>query len=189
MPRGNGGGCVTAGPFVNHTLNLGPFDFSLVFDGAVPANWTLLNPRCMTRDLSVAIAQMFNNASAVAYLVDQTHTIAEFQGNMSGVDIHAGVHGGGHYILGGSGSDFFASPNDPVFWLHHGMIDKVWTEWQALDPERRIWVLNGTDTIFDPPGATEMTLDYVQEWGYLGTPRQTWELLRVGYQGFCYKYE
>jgi tyrosinase len=27
-----------------------------------------------------------------------------------------------------------SSPNDPLFWLHHCMIDKVWTEWQRLHP-------------------------------------------------------
>ncbi|KAJ4393871.1 hypothetical protein N0V93_003087 [Gnomoniopsis smithogilvyi] len=188
LPRGNGGGCVTEGPFVNQTLQLGPFDFSLVYGGVLPANWTSPNPRCLTRDLSVPIAQMFNNASAVAFLSHQTQTIAEFQGNMSGID-NPGVHGGGHFSLGATGADFFASPNDPAFWLHHGMIDKLWTDWQALDPERRTWALNGTDRIFDPPGATEMTLDYEQDWGYLGAPRQTRELLRVGYQGFCYRYE
>lgn len=30
LPRGTGGGCVTAGPFVNHTVHLGPFDFSIM---------------------------------------------------------------------------------------------------------------------------------------------------------------
>jgi tyrosinase len=141
----------------------------------------------MSRDLSYPIALRYNNASAVKYLMS-TPDIRAFQGNMSGADINAGVHGGGHYILGGSGLDFFASPNDPAFWLHHSMIDKVWSDWQALDPSARTWVLNGTDTIFDPPGATEMTLDFVQNWGYLSGTRKTAELLRVGYEGFCYKY-
>ncbi|RDW85203.1 hypothetical protein BP6252_02793 [Coleophoma cylindrospora] len=189
LPRGNGGGCVTAGPFVNHTVRLGPFPFELVFTGKVPSNWTVANPRCMQRDLSIAINELYNNASSVAYLMQQTKTITEFQGNMSGADVHAGVHGGGHYILGGSGLDFFASPNDPMFWLHHGMIDKVWSDWQSEDPTQRTWALNGTDTIFDPPGATEITLDYEQTWGYLSAARPTWQMLRVGYEGFCYRYE
>lgn len=26
------------------------------------------------------------------------------------------------------------SPNDPVFWLHHANIDKLWGDWQRLHP-------------------------------------------------------
>lgn len=141
----------------------------------------------MKRDLALQTAEIYNSAAALAILMNTTN-IADFQGNMSGADVHAGVHGGGHYILGGAGVDFFASPNDPAFFFHHSMIDKVWADWQAIDPLTRTWPLNGTDTIFDPPGATLMTLDYVQNWGYLGGTRETWEMMRVGYEGFCYYY-
>jgi hypothetical protein len=27
-----------------------------------------------------------------------------------------------------------ASPADPLFWLHHAFIDKIWADWQALHP-------------------------------------------------------
>jgi hypothetical protein len=28
-----------------------------------------------------------------------------------------------------------SSPNDPVFWLHHCNIDRLWAEWQAMHPD------------------------------------------------------
>jgi hypothetical protein len=28
-----------------------------------------------------------------------------------------------------------ASPNDPIFWLHHCMLDKVWADWQERYPD------------------------------------------------------
>ena len=31
------------------------------------------------------------------------------------------------------------SPNDPVFWLHHANIDRLWADWQL---EERHWKLN-----------------------------------------------
>jgi tyrosinase len=168
--------------------SLGPFAFADVFTGSVPVDWIVANPRCLKRDLALLIAERYNNATAIKYLM-ATLDITAFQGNMSGADINAGVHGGGHYTLGGSGGDFFASPNDPAFWVHHGMIDKLWTEWQALDKPVRESALNGTNTIFDPPGATEVTLDYVQNLGYLSETRATREMMKVGYNGFCYRYE
>jgi tyrosinase len=27
------------------------------------------------------------------------------------------------------------SPNDPIFWLHHCNVDRIWAAWQALHPQ------------------------------------------------------
>jgi len=34
--------------------------------------------------------------------------------------------------------DFFTSPGDPLFFLHHAMLDRVWWIWQMQDPEMRL---------------------------------------------------
>lgn len=41
----------------------------------------------------------------------------------------AGAHSRPHLFIGGA-MNSFASPDDPIFWLHHAMVDKVWTMWQ-----------------------------------------------------------
>ncbi|GAA2740319.1 tyrosinase MelC2 [Kitasatospora cinereorecta] len=48
-----------------------------------------------------------------------------------GVNLHNRVHVwvGGLMATG-------MSPNDPVFWLHHCFIDKLWAEWQRRHPEQ-----------------------------------------------------
>jgi tyrosinase len=90
-----------------------------------------------------------------------TTSIEEFQNTMSGADINLGVHSGGHLSLGASMFDFFASPSDPAFFLHYAQIDRVWTLWQAMDPER-IPILSGTSTIFNGNSTPEVTLETVQ---------------------------
>lgn len=40
------------------------------------------------------------------------------------------THNSGHNFIGGHMSGAF-SPNDPVFWLHHGNVDRLWANWQA----------------------------------------------------------
>jgi tyrosinase len=82
-----------------------------------------------------------------------------------------GVHMAGHYTIGGDPGgvsrlfllycelsesfvvdlgkiltlfflqDFFSSPGDPLFWFHHGMVDRIWWIWQMQDPEKRMNVL------------------------------------------------
>lgn len=50
----------------------------------------------------------------------------------------AGAHSRPHLFIGGA-MNSFASPDDPIFWLHHAFVDKVWTMWQDchnfLDPD------------------------------------------------------
>ncbi|MEU3313822.1 tyrosinase family protein [Streptomyces sp. NPDC048387] len=47
-----------------------------------------------------------------------------------GVNLHNRVH-----VWVGGQMTSAASPNDPVFWLHHAFIDKLWAEWQAKNPK------------------------------------------------------
>lgn len=37
------------------------------------------------------------------------------------------------------------SPGDPIFFLHHAYIDKIWWEWQELDIEARLIDMSGTN--------------------------------------------
>ncbi|EPH40771.1 tyrosinase family protein [Streptomyces aurantiacus] len=61
-----------------------------------------------------------------------------------GVNLHNRVHVwvGGHMATG-------ASPNDPVFWLHHAYIDKLWTQWQSRHPNSPYLPAAGTRNVVD----------------------------------------
>ena len=58
------------------------------------------------------------------------------------VDLHNRVHRwvGGFWTSGGgiaSGTMMqMSSPNDPVFWLHHSNLDRMWSAWQAIYRDR-----------------------------------------------------
>lgn len=44
--------------------------------------------------------------------------------------VEIGPHGGIHYTMSGDpGGDLFTSPGDPAFYTHHGMMDRMWTNW------------------------------------------------------------
>jgi tyrosinase len=101
-----------------------------------------------------------------------------------------GVHGGGHRLTGGDMVDVFASPGDPVFYLHHAMVDRVWWLWQIQDLKKRTQVLNGTSTLANNPPSPEMKLtDYI-DLGYVveGKQRQLSTLMSTLDGPFCYIY-
>jgi tyrosinase len=45
-----------------------------------------------------------------------------------------GIHGGVHLWVGGTMSDASVSPADPVFWLHHANLDRLWWVWYNSTP-------------------------------------------------------
>lgn len=191
LPHANGGGCVSSGPFVNMTVSMGPFEFQQALAGGVLPNGSFAyNPRCLSRDLNDYIATRYTNYTSVSYLLSQP-SIADFQGVMSGTPgtFDLGVHGGGHFTMGSIGSDFFASPGDPAFYLHHAQIDRVWALWQAQCPEERQYAVYGTQTILDIPPSPNVTLNDTLSWDVAGRDLKMRDLMDVRSGPFCYTYE
>ncbi len=46
------------------------------------------------------------------------------------------MHNSVHRAVGGNMVSA-ASPSDPLFWLHHANIDRIWTEWQKAHPGKK----------------------------------------------------
>jgi hypothetical protein len=77
-----------------------------------------------------------NYATILAYLSQPTLGINEFvqMSNYIERDLHNGFHG----AVGGWGGgttghmSSFVSPYDPMFFMHHGFIDFLWSKWQAV---------------------------------------------------------
>lgn len=124
LAPGSGGGCVKSGPFSNYTVNLGPLSLSLVNGSSVGSSLTedksddfSWNPRCLKRDLSDSVNKRHANATGVLNTLRNSTDVYEFQMNMQSYPGtgELGVHGGGHYSIGGDpGRDFYVSPGEPV---------------------------------------------------------------------------
>jgi tyrosinase len=121
------------------------------------------NPRCIKRDISGYLVQRDSTYAKVAALITNSKTIGPFQDTMQA---SAGVHTAGHFTVSGDpgsgtftlliickqavdvakltrSSDFYTSPGDPYFFLHHAQIDRVWWIWQAQDFANRQQVIAG----------------------------------------------
>jgi tyrosinase len=196
---GRGGGCVLDGPFKDWPVRMGPFSAAQAYAYApVPENAFAHNPRCLQRNLDVARIQYYNNPSVVESLLSAP-SIAVFQDILDRTipgtwQLAIGAHGGGHISVGPTLADVFASPQDPVFMLHHGFIDLLWDAWQRSGSDSgegtdRMRALNGTTMYTNPPGAEEATLDTVMEFGVLGSPKKIGEVMDVRGGEYCYRYE
>ncbi|RPA84604.1 Di-copper centre-containing protein [Ascobolus immersus RN42] len=189
----NGGGCVTTGPFANITVNLGPIDASNLDIVSPSPGFLEHNPRCLRRVINQYISSRWGTHKEVLDLIvnPKYSKIGPFQNRFQGEfeNGYVGVHAAGHFTMGGDpGGDFFASPGEPVFWVHHGQVDRVWWMWQMADP-RRINTIAGTITLFNDPPSRNGTLQDEIEMGVL-TPEivTIGDLVSTTKGPFCYIY-
>ena len=78
-----------------------------------------------------------------------------------------GIHGGVHIWVGGTMSDASVSPADPVFWLHHGNLDRLWWEWyNSPQGNHQNPPLTGSDAVMDPWTYTEPDTRNISTLGY-----------------------
>lgn len=171
------------------SLNMGPFDQNDIYTG-LPSNWSdYTGPQCLIRDLNNPVITTYNNQSMIELVLAQNNIgdMSIFMNSRGGTEL--GPHWGGHLSLGPTLLDFFGSPMDPAFFLHHGMVDRVWTMWQAADPEARRYQYNGTSTIFNAPDTPEVNNDTTLFYGFLGDTITVKETVDPMSGRYCYRYE
>ncbi|KAL1852340.1 hypothetical protein Daus18300_012235 [Diaporthe australafricana] len=129
-------GCVETGPFTgNESLNIGPLE-----------NMSK-NTRCLTRAFDDTTFNLSSSWDDVYPPAMSAKSHVQFQAFVDGLDFISdedridsnalvNAHTLGHTVVGGDFMDVYASPNDPIFWAHHTLLDYMWTKWQKADSLR-----------------------------------------------------
>lgn len=124
-----------SGPFKGVQTHLGPN--SPTMTGEVKVGETFAyNQRCLKRDLTNYASSNWLTTDNLYNLMlgPAAKNIANFQNELQ-VRFDQGflgLHAVGHFAVGGDAGDFFSSPNDPFFSMHHATLDSVRWIWQAL---------------------------------------------------------
>ncbi|KAF5534722.1 di-copper centre-containing protein, partial [Fusarium napiforme] len=115
-------GCITDGPFANYTNALGP--------------GYLITDHCIDRRISNEESKGSSQSE-----VDACNEYTDFEDAWP--CIQDKPHTGGHAGVGLEMANPISSPGDPLFYLHHTWLDKVWWDWQALDLPARLKDMTG----------------------------------------------
>nr|XP_036586859.1 tyrosinase central domain-containing protein [Colletotrichum truncatum]KAF6797416.1 tyrosinase central domain-containing protein [Colletotrichum truncatum] len=196
LEPGSGGGCVLLGPFSNMTVHIGPAALAQ-YGSEVPFNVT--NPledlpRCLKRDLNKFVASTYCSFRNTTTLITDQTTIKTFSSLLQGDDRFfpntLGVHGGGHFIIGGDpGADGSIAPGDPAFWLHQAQVDRVYWIWQNQDFANRQGVF-GTFTLQDNPKSPNGSVYDQIDLTPLNKPARIKDLMNTaGGTPLCYMYQ
>lgn len=80
-----------------------------------------------------------------------------------------------------------ASPGDPVFFMHHGFVDRMFQKWQEVNPRVRTTTINGCAT----PGnnCTPLTLDTTLTSNGFHADLKVRDVLNIGTTPLCYSYD
>jgi len=186
VPGRTGGGCVTTGPFagISDMVHLGPAD-SVTY-----------NPQCLKRDFSPYFAGRYLGMNQTQVTLCQPD-FGLFARTMEGGPDYelSGVHGGGHYGVGGSLGqigDLYVSPADPIFFLHHANLDRLWWSWQRVNLGTRLMEISGPELIMDYSGPN-VTLAFPLTVGVNGADLTVGDVMNIkgcGATGaLCYDYD
>lgn len=76
------------------------------------------------------------------------------------------------------------SPNDPIFFLHHAQVDRVWWKWQQQNPSVRNFDYSGNKF---PPIAPATLDDLMLFSGFASDPKVR-DVMVTNTDLLCYKY-
>jgi tyrosinase len=170
---GTGGGCLVDGPWKGFNLTVGP--------GSIPTN------HCLNRAInnnSIAImttTQVLNTTKQV--------TFEDFRFEIGGAfrPPPRKLHDGGHGGINGEMGNVFSSPGDPLFYLHHGGIDRVWAMWQDMDKPKRLREVSG-NTVYNTTNSPELTLDFVLKMLNVAPSYPVRDVMNTRGNLLCYEY-
>ncbi|KAK8139999.1 hypothetical protein PG984_000065 [Apiospora sp. TS-2023a] len=175
LTGGTGGGCVRDGAFTpdRFRVNYGP------------------DPGCLKRDFTPWILNSFADPARVQEVLGQPD-YASFARTIEKVPTFdtPNIHGGGHFGVGGvlgTIGNAENSPGDPLFYLHHGNLDRVLWMWQQKDPETRLNQVGGPVVPMDY-GGQNVTLDFTVNLGELAGDATLKQLLDTQSGVLCYTY-
>ncbi|TFK21130.1 tyrosinase [Coprinopsis marcescibilis] len=172
-------GCVRTGPFASLTLHLGP--------------GLLVTDHCLTRD----VAELFRpqvTSEAWSNALAQP-TFEKFRLKIDNFPIFPDVpsnfselmpHETGHAIVGGDLTNFYTSPGDPLFYLHHANIDRVWWQWQQLDLARLTDISGPADV--NNLNGPQVALNTVMSFGTIAPNVTVGEMMNTALEPLCYSY-
>jgi len=125
--------------------------------GFTPTVTLIGGPHTVTRNIG-AFAMLPNTTDLAAAMGNGTF-------NTFGPAVE-GIHNSGHVWVGGSMGSIPTAPADPVFWMHHAEIDRIWAEWQALNPGQNP-NLTGVAATMDPWSENEVNTRDITTLGYI----------------------
>ncbi|MCV3208830.1 tyrosinase family protein [Mesorhizobium sp. YC-39] len=171
---GDGSSIVTTGPF-RHAA--GDWDLNINTDGTGPELRRKFGDGAGTLPLPSEVANCLLESPYDSSLWNLGAS-PSFRDRLEGWHGLGSIHNRVHLWVGGSMLPE-SSPNDPIFWLHHCNVDRLWALWQRDHPGGTNYRPRGISGETGPAGHN--LNDSMQPWGGATTVASTLDHRSMGY--------
>ncbi|MBI1852306.1 MAG: tyrosinase family protein [Planctomycetes bacterium] len=143
------------------------WDWTKASEQAIPAWLTGVTPTVTTPTRTLVVTRAPKSSTDLATIASNMSTILampDFGPFAASVN---GVHGAVHIWVGGTMADASTSPADPIFWMHHANLDRLWWQWHSMASHAgKNPPLTGADAVMDPWTYTEPDTRDIATLGY-----------------------
>jgi tyrosinase len=92
-------------------------------------------------------------------------TYTNFTLRLEGARPSGGMHNLVHVWVGGTMASIPSAPADPIFWLNHAQVDRIWAAWELNHPGGQP-ALSGSAAVLDPWPQTATEMQSIATLGY-----------------------
>jgi tyrosinase len=143
------------------------WDWTQASEQSIPAWLTGVLPTVVTPTRTLAVVRAPQSTSSLAMIASNVPSIMASTSYGSFAPPMNGVHGSVHIWVGGSMSNPDTAAADPIFWMHHANLDRLWWQWyNSAQGNHQDPPLVGMDAVMDPWSYTEPDTRDIAALGY-----------------------
>jgi len=145
-----------------------PFwDWTQADEQGIPAWLQSVKPTVTTPTRTITVIRGANSSQDLATIASNVPNALQMTDFNNFSALINGVHGSVHIWVGGTMSDPSTAAADPIFFMHHANLDRIWWKWHASPQgQGKNPPLVGADAVMDPWAYTEPETRDIAALGY-----------------------
>jgi len=143
------------------------WDWTKAGEESIPAWLASVLPTVVTPTRTLTVVRSPGSSADLALIASNVPSILAATSWSGFAPPINGVHGSVHIWVGGLMSDPSTAAADPIFWMHHANLDRLWWVWHTTPANSGINPpLTGADAVMDPWSYTEPDTRDITTLGY-----------------------
>jgi tyrosinase len=152
---------------IHPDVTLPYWDWTKASEQDIPPWLAGVTPTVVTPTQTITVTRFPQTSADLALIASNTPNALAQTDFTNFTSMLQGVHNGVHVWVGGSMGSVPTAPADPIFWMHHCNIDRLWWVWQTTAGNAgKNPILSGADAVMDPWPNTEADTRDIVTLGY-----------------------